>query len=311
MINLEKFFLILFDDEKIIDEKLRGFIEDHLQRLSVNNTANQYDTLITDMLLAYNNYFGAITNEDTNFAIQQGRTISVDNIIKDFKQTVSQREGLVRNSFKVGSAQYEEFLPLGLTEYSNATKTNIETLMTRLVNAFTTHQGVLGAAPVTEFTNLKQNYLLARGDQLSKIGQVTADKSATSTSRDGVERQAMIDLLTLAIEFVGNPARGMDFFDQSIIRPAESTDSDGKGQAEGIITGGTPANPLQKVLVEVITANVPNRNTKIDGSFRTNKIPIGMHKFRCTKPGWVTQEITREVKDQGMTLLNVLMVAAP
>jgi hypothetical protein len=222
MIDLKKLFKNHFNTNKISDDKLRKFAEVHLQRLSANNGTAQFTTMITATTAAYNAYFGSITNEDTKFAIQQGLTIAMNNVVENFKKFVSQKEGIVRGNFNKETPEYQEFFPLGLTEYSNATLANIETLISRFVGAAERHNAVLGAALQSDAENYLTDFQNARTAQLNKIGEVQAQKSETSTTRDGIENELMKNVHLIASMFIGNVDRCMDFFDQSFIRDTEN-----------------------------------------------------------------------------------------
>jgi hypothetical protein len=219
MLNLRKFFEILFNNPKISDDALRVFAEDHLQRLVANNDGGGYTTMIAATEQAVTDYFGSISSEDTATAIRGSLTKARDAVIASFQKAVRRREGRIRDTFGEDSPQYLEFFPQGLTEYAHATLGTTATLIDRLVNATTKYSAQLGQPMVDEFTALKTNYASAQREQAKKKGEVTSQKTTTSTNRDEVELQLMDNLLTLAKEFKGNPDRGMDFFDQSIIRP--------------------------------------------------------------------------------------------
>jgi hypothetical protein len=222
MMDLKRLFKNHFNTNKISDDKLRKFAEVHLQRLSANNGTAQFTTMITATTAAYNSYFGSITNEDTKFAIQQGLTIAMNNVVENFKKFVSQKEGIVRGNFNKETPEYQEFFPLGLTEYSNATLANIETLISRFVGAAERHNAVLGAALQSDAENYLTDFQNARTAQLNKIGEVQAQKSETSTTRDGIENELMKNVHLIASMFIGNVDRCMDFFDQSFIRDTEN-----------------------------------------------------------------------------------------
>jgi hypothetical protein len=226
MIDLKKLFKNHFNTNKISDDKLRKFAEVHLQRLSANNGTAQFTTMITATTAAYNAYFGSITNEDTKFAIQQGLTIAMNNVVENFKKFVSQKEGIVRGNFNKETPEYQEFFPLGLTEYSNATLANIETLISRFVGAAERHNAVLGAALQSDAENYLTDFQNARTAQLNKIGEVQAQKSETSTTRDGIENELMKNVYLIGSMYVGDVARCMVFFDQSIIRPDETREEE-------------------------------------------------------------------------------------
>ena len=87
--------------------------------------------------------------------------------------------------------------------------------------------------------SVAENYLTdfkaARKAQLEKIGEVSAQKSTTSTIRDGIENELMKNVHLIASMFIGDVERCMDFFDQSFIR------SNGKDEEEE--TPEEPANP--------------------------------------------------------------------
>jgi hypothetical protein len=67
-----------------------------------------------------------------------------------------------------------------------------------------------------------ENFLIdfkaARKTQLEKIGEVSAQKTTTSTNRDGIENELMRNVHLIASMFIGQVDRCMDFFDQSFIR---------------------------------------------------------------------------------------------
>ena len=103
MINLKTFFKNHFDTKEISDDNIRKFTLDNLQRMIANNVNNILDAIINATVDAYDEYFGAITDEDTAFALQQGRTKTVDDITEAFKDAVSRQEGLVDSKFGKGS----------------------------------------------------------------------------------------------------------------------------------------------------------------------------------------------------------------
>lgn len=222
--HLERFFDIQFDNKNISRQQLRKFVEDHLKRLATNNTANLYGELLTETQATYEVYFGALSDHDTNSAMQQSRTKSMQQVLKQFTDLVSKRHGLVINSFDADSAEYQEFFPHGLTEYGRATLENIETLMTRIITASAAHTTALGNGMVGEFATLKQAFITARGQQLTQKTMVQQASGSSEQTRDALEIQLTKNLLTIALHNIGNTSAAAQFFDQSIInRPAGTT----------------------------------------------------------------------------------------
>ena len=221
MMNMETFFKNHFNTSKISDNNIRKYAEIHLQRMSAKNAGGQFTQMIADTTTAYTNYFGSINDEDTRFAIQQGLTIAVENAVENFKKAVSQKEGIVRGNYGKTSIEYQEFFPLGLTEYNRANLQNVETLMQRMVNAANNHVAELGIPFVTEFQGYLSAFQAARTSQLLKIGEVVDLKTNTSFKRDDLEIELMKNVHLIAAMYIGDINTCMDFFDQSFVRDTQ------------------------------------------------------------------------------------------
>ena len=226
MINMETFFKNHFNTDRISDENLRKFAEIHLQRMAAKNGGGAFTTMITDTTTAYTNYFGSINDEDTKFAVQQGLTIAMNNAVENFKKAVSQKEGLVRATFGKDAPEYQEFFPLGVTEYSKATLQNVEMLMQRFVDAANRFTVELGATLATEFQGYLTAFQTARTSQLLKIGEVVDSKTDTSFKRDDVENELMKNVHLIGAMFVGDINTCMDFFDQSFVRDSKDSEDE-------------------------------------------------------------------------------------
>lgn len=238
MINMKTLFKNHFDTNKISDDNIKKFTEIHIQRLSANNGGGEFTTMLTDITTAYTDYFGSITDEDVKFAVQQGLTITMNNVLAAFKKAVSQKEGLVRAHFSKDGAEYQEFFPLGVTEYSTATLANVEMLMNRFIEAAGKYTVPLGAALETEFQGYLTTFLAARSAQLAKIGEVAESKTDSTLKRDVVEVELTKNVHLIGAMFPGNVDRCMDFFDQSFLRDNNGNGDDEEGEGEG--EGETP-----------------------------------------------------------------------
>ena len=218
--DLKRFPVNQFDTIKISDDNLKKFSEIAMQRFIANNPGSTYDVIIAEITAAHTDYYGAITDEDVKTAVKEGSTIAMNGALKLFKETVSQKEGIVRGTYGADTPTYQEFFPHGLTEYSNATLANAEMLMDRMVTASTAHVADLTAAFVTLFTNLKTSFVAKRTAQMNLIGEVQGKKAVTSGNRNVLEVVLMKSVLTVAINNIGNPDAIDIYFDQSFLKPA-------------------------------------------------------------------------------------------
>ncbi len=251
MINIRSIFKNHFSTARISDDNFRKFANDHVARIKANNTNGQYAQMLQTTLQLTTDYDTLIKQEDSTYATQQGSTLKTDQITEKFKKTISQREGTIRGEFGIYAPEYQEFFPNGLTEYSTATRANIETLLQRLVDKCQKYSNILGNNLLTIFTNLQNEYQMARNEQLVVIGNVDMIKSQVTVAREALETQIMKNLLALAFEFLGNPDRADDFFDQSIIRSKQSKDD------------GSIQETIQADVIQNIESKGINDNTQI------------------------------------------------
>ena len=118
MINLETIFKNHFNTDRISDDNIQKFAEINLQRMSANNGGGEFTQMIADTTAAYTGYFGAITDEDTKFAVQQGLTIAMNNAMKGFQDWISKKAvHQVIAAFGEDSPEYQEFFPLAMASF--------------------------------------------------------------------------------------------------------------------------------------------------------------------------------------------------
>ena len=227
IINLRTVFKNHFDTRAISDDDLKKFTEDHLARITANDPGT-FTGIIASVGATYAAYFGAITNEDTDRAVQQSLTIRVDMAAEAFKDFVSRREGAVRDAFGEGGPEYQEFFPNGKSEYTRADRANIEQLMARFADAAAIHAAALPTGFAAQVAALRTTYMGYRTDQLGKKGKVGDAISTSATTRDALEVALTASLHFVAYTYPGDVDQCMAFFDQSFLRD-EATGGGGNG----------------------------------------------------------------------------------
>ena len=218
MLNLNILFKNHFSSRLISDNSIRKFAEVHLQRLSANNSGGEFTQTITDTRKVFDSYFGSMSDEDQNYAIQQGLTISVTKVLKEFKLFISSSEGLVRAQFGKKSAEYQEFFPNKMKEYWHLNLANAEKVMERFYNVAGKHSNVFGDSIKNLAQTLLTEFTEARSNQLKKKGEVAEKKSSTRERRKNLELQLIKNLHYIGYLYLGNINRCNDFFDQSFLR---------------------------------------------------------------------------------------------
>jgi ribosomal protein L21E len=117
-----------------------------------------------------------------------------------------------------------------------------------MVTAATAHVAELTAAFVTLFTNLKTDFVAKRDAQLLLIGGVKGLKKATAINRDVLEKQMMTNLLTVALNNIGNPDAIDIYFDQSFLKPASQKTFSGKVGAGKLVNVDSRKYSIEQVI---------------------------------------------------------------
>lgn len=206
----------------------------HLARLNTNNQDGDYTTMISATKPLYETYKKAASAEAFEIALREGGTISVDQAIIGMKHFVSRKAGIIKDKFYDEPQKYEIFFPQGLTEYSNATKGNIDILFKRFIDASDAHTAELGQQLKQEAEILYKNFVKIRGSQLGSIGEVKELDSEADAARHALAVQLFKNLLDLISMFAEDTERVKDFFDLSITarKGGGKTEGDGEEEAE-------------------------------------------------------------------------------
>ena len=228
MIDLSRFFLVLFMGEKISKQELRSFVDDFLKKLAVQNTNGLYDEMLNATIAAYETFFGAITNLDVKAAIQKSRTASMNLVMDAFKKSV-QSSGMVIEGLFKNKPGFEEFFPLGRNEFNHAILENVETLMNRLATATATHRTKVGDAIAKEFEAYPELFKASRGEQLTEKAKVGDIRQEAKDTRLALATLMTKNVLQIAINNIGNPDAAKLFFNQSLL---EGNGSSSSGEEE-------------------------------------------------------------------------------
>ena len=247
MINLEVFFSNHFNTERISDDKMDLFAQDHIARLKANNPGNIYDPVITNTESAYNGYFSSKTKESVSAAQKEAATVNVEKYAKEFIDLASMKEGIIRGTWGKESSQYQEFYPHGITEYTKATRASMNELMDRYLQAATNYAAELPANFIDTFTLLINNYKTSRDLQLGKMGNVAGDKLETAQNRDILETQLMSNVLVIANNNIGNMDVMKVYFTQHYIERSARSQGDPLAPEE-YISGTAAAGEKSEIL---------------------------------------------------------------
>jgi hypothetical protein len=263
MINFEIFFRPSLIGIKVGRDKQLKFYGDSLNRLKQNVTNGApFGDLVAPTETAYTNLRDNRADANSSYAQQQGKTITVDNVIATFKTTVSKREAAVRVNLDKETAGYQEFFPLGLTQYSKITKATAYTLMSQFIVAAQNNVSVTGQALLDEFTLLRTDFVKARDRQEEVKGATDDKRTVWDVNSEIMKDQIHYNALTIAREYRGHPEKAGVYFDQTILRLKEYTNGGVKPLSEQV----APLATLTPVMKFTATDTILLSNVSTDAS---------------------------------------------
>jgi hypothetical protein len=218
MLDLNTIYKNHFEHRLITDNKLKKFAEIHLERLIANNSGGELTQLIADTTSALQQFGESLTNGDVKFAKQQGLTISVTNLLTEFKKYIADSEGFIRAKFGKGASEYQEFFPYKKNEYWQCSLKNAEQLMDRFIDAADRHSPELGVDIKNKVQAMLADFKSAREEQLLKKAEVEDSRTVRRKKRHSLEIQLMKNLHYIGFLYAEDPNKCNDFFDQSFLR---------------------------------------------------------------------------------------------
>ncbi len=214
----EKLFENLFDDKNIIPSRLSNFASDTLNNLTANNGGGSYTALISLLTPLITNFQGEIGEVDTSLNIQKGSTLTVDEFIKVFSDTMSSEEPFIARTLGgKGTAAYLEFYPQGVSEYTKPAKINMQTFTDRVNTAATAHAAQLGATLTATLQAFSPNWKNTRDKQQQQMGTVDTNRTERSTNRTALELGLLTAIHTIGAAFPGNVPQCLKFFQFNLL----------------------------------------------------------------------------------------------
>lgn len=213
-------FSNFFNNKEITTTRLYNFAKDALSRFQAQNESNLYDEIIGYLEEPINILHVKISAVDVALGLQFGKTLTVDQLVRLFKKTMSEKEGVIADA--VGgfdSPKYKEFYPHGLVEYSHASKSDMPVLTERVYIVTANNSSLLSPALVTKLQAFRSSWELNRTGQQQQKGEVSEERDERDTIRVDVEIALLKSMHALGFMNPGNSNHCYAFFDFNLLYP--------------------------------------------------------------------------------------------
>jgi len=296
MLEIIKYFRILFTHKNISRERLKDFCEDHIARLNANNPGGIFTTILTQITAAYNNYYGDLSSESVNLAVKEGKTVAMKNSRAALVQQLSDNEKLVAFTYRINKDKYEEFYPLGVTEYIQADLATLETISHRYLQVLNNYAADFPPAFIADYTAVQATFIANRNAQVTAKGNVSAERSDLVTSRAALVKQLTTNLLIIATQFVGDETKAAVYFDSATLRAAFKKS---KRRAQGNINPGETQNVFDNISKPSLVLRGTNTGSEVLYiGFKTSPTEAATAADKHLRPG---ETISSSAAEAGRT----------
>lgn len=263
MVQAEKLFENFLDDIRITSSRLLNFANDNLNKLTVANGGGDYTALIntlTPLIAAFGEEVGSV---DTSLTMQKGATLTLDQVLQNFKQTMSDEEPFIARALGGSNMPaYLQFYPQGKGEYGRATKTNMPVLTNRVNTAASNNAAALGPALTALLQTFESDWQNNRNDQQQQKGAVNENRTDRSDAREALELALLTTVHTIGAMYPGNVQQCLSFFDFNMLFAQTK-------RKHTVYTGDVAPGATIQVLNRTFTdtATITLRNTDDNATF--------------------------------------------
>ena len=217
MKNLHNWLEIPFNDPSISMDELLAFTTDNIQRMTANNTGGFLTARITATSAALTPVSNAFTDDQTKLGLRKARKAAKDSFRTTLPASVATIASVVIGKYGLNSTVLTECFPQGRAIFSSCTDDKVTNHLQTLIVALTAHQADLGAQVVTDATALKTAWLAVYSASEVSTGSKTTTEAAKRTARAGLQLELFKNLLTIALQFPGQPEQLDLYMQQSLL----------------------------------------------------------------------------------------------
>ena len=240
---LDKILENPFDDIRITDPRMYNFSNRAIQAMDAANTGGRFTGILDNWRTPVAVMYAQLSSLDLGMNIQLGLTQTNDQVLAAFKKKMSDEEPFIaRGLGGRDTLAYKEFYPHQLSEYTNATKTEMLILVTRAAVVGTKYEKQIGKPLADELVQLQKDWDSTRTKQTLQFATVDGTRASKSKARLDLEFACQISYLDIARLFAGDPKGAKQFVNTDLLFPLSNS------LASHVYNGTTDAGTITLVV---------------------------------------------------------------
>jgi len=217
MKKISSVFKVVFNSKEFSDLNILCFTDDHIQKLVDNNASSIYDQMISDTSVLFYEFLNLQRNREVNKKSKNKQTRQVQHVISELKEMIRKMEGCVRSQTTKQSETYLSLFPNGLSEYSKINRSNIESLLNRVIFFLKTKNEMVTPEISSNIHNLYFEYKKEREEHLKRKKDHKRIIDENRDLREELAQQLQRNLYTIAIKCLGDTDRANDFYNEKLL----------------------------------------------------------------------------------------------
>ncbi len=217
MKKISTIFKVIFNSKEFSDLNILCFTDDHVQRLVDNNISSIHDQMISDTSVLFYEFLNLQRNKGKNENAKSKQTKEVQQIINELKEMIRKMEGYVRSQVSKQSEIYQSLFPNGLSEYCRINRSNIESLLNRVIFYLRTQEELVAPEIMENINNLYDEYKNEREEHLRKKMEHKQIICENRDLRTELALQLQRNLYNLAILHLGDTDKADHFFNEKLL----------------------------------------------------------------------------------------------
>lgn len=225
MIDIARYFAIPFTDPAISLNEILAFATDSHQRMIANNPGGAFTTNIAATATVIATLGTCSADDLTKLGLRKAAKQAKDTFRGTLPAAIQKIHGRVLVQYGDPSPQLTQCFPAGRSIWQTEVDDKIDDRLQALINALAPLIITMGGTASAEATALLSAWTALYNASEASTAAKSFTQAEKKVAREALDRQLSLNVLTVAIKFIGQPEKAAVYFQQHLIEdhPAAPT----------------------------------------------------------------------------------------
>lgn len=217
MIDIARYFAIPFSDPAISLNEILAFATDSHQRMIANNTGGAFTANIAATATAIATLGTTSADDITKLGLRKAAKQAKDTFRATLPAAIHKIHAKVLAQYGDPSPQLTQCFPAGRSIWQSEVDDKIDDRLQALINALNPLIITMGGTATADTTALLNAWTALYNASEASTGAKSTTQADKKAARDALDRQLSLNVLAVAIKFIGQPEKAAVYFQQHLI----------------------------------------------------------------------------------------------